>query len=461
VRTTVTEREDSKVLLEVEVPREEVEQALEAAVRALAKQVRIPGFRKGKIPREVIVQRVGMEGIVHQMLDERLSDWYQEAIRESGIEPVDRPEVDFEDAPESGKSFTFQATVQVMPKPELGEYKGLEVPRLHAEVADEEVDRQVDRLREEFAELRVVEGRPVQEGDFVTMDFAGTVEGEPVEQAAATDYVLEVGSQQLLPDLEQALVGMAAGEEKQAPVSFPEDYHAEDLRGKTVDFEVKVKEVKEKVLPSLNDDFAKDVSEFETLLELRLDIRKKLQSSRDTAVERQYRSAAVKQAADNATVELPEAVIDQQAGEMVEEFAHSLAHQGTDLGRFLEMTGQNVERLLSDVRPQAEDQVRQTLVLEAVAEAEGLELVEEELEKRFDEMAAVARMEPAQFRSALEESGKMRSVRQQLLREKAADFIVEHAVPVAPPEDESESPQPEAPTTDEADTEGGAERTAQ
>jgi trigger factor len=444
VRTTVTEREDSKVLLEVEVPREEVEQALEAAVRALAKQVRIPGFRKGKIPREVIVQRVGMEGIVHQMLDERLSDWYQEAIRESGIEPVDRPEVDFEDAPESGKSFTFQATVQVMPKPELGEYKGLEVPRLHAEVADEEVDRQVDRLREEFAELRVVEGRPVQEGDFVTMDFAGTVEGEPVEQAAATDYVLEVGSQQLLPDLEQALVGMAAGEEKQAPVSFPEDYHAEDLRGKTVDFEVKVKEVKEKVLPSLNDDFAKDVSEFETLLELRLDIRKKLQSSRDTAVERQYRSAAVK-----------------QAGEMVEEFAHSLAHQGTDLGRFLEMTGQNVERLLSDVRPQAEDQVRQTLVLEAVAEAEGLELVEEELEKRFDEMAAVARMEPAQFRSALEESGKMRSVRQQLLREKAADFIVEHAVPVAPPEDESESPQPEAPTTDEADTEGGAERTAQ
>jgi trigger factor len=461
VRTTVTEGEENTVLLEVEVPGEQVDQALEASIDDLAKQLKIPGFRKGKVPRQVIVQRLGMDAIVHQMLDDNLSGWYRGAVAEAGIEPVDTPDVDFEQAPEAGKSFTFQAKVQVMPKPVLGEYKGLEVPRAEAEVEDEEVDRQVDRLREEFAELKVVEARPVQEGDFVTMDFAGTLDEVPVDQAAATDYVLEVGSNQLLPDLERALVGLTAGEERVIPVPFPEDYHAEELRGKTLDFQVTVKEVKEKVLPPLNDDLAKDVSEFETLLELRLDIRKKLQSAREAAVDRQYRSLAVKRAADDATLELPEVVVDQQAREMVEEFAHSLAHQGTDLGRFLQMTGQGVDRLLNDVRPQAEDQVRQTLVLEAVVEAEGIELSEEELEQRIAEMAAAARMEPAQFRSALEESGKMRTVRQQLLREKAADFIVEHAVPVAPPEDDSESPQPEAPSADEVDTQGGAERTTQ
>jgi trigger factor len=243
-------------------------------------------------------------------------------------------------------------------------------------------------------------------------------------------------------------------------VSFPEDYHAEEIRSKTLQFEVTVKEVKEKNLPALNDDFAKDVSEFETLLELRLDIRKKLQGMKEAAVDRRYRTLAVKMAADNASLELPDAVVDQQARDMVEDFAHSLAHQGTDLSQFMQITGQSVERMMADVRPQAEDQVRQTLVLDAVAETEGLEISEEELDKRLEEMAAATRMEAPAFRAALEESGRMRSVRQQLLREKAADLIVEQAVPVAPPEEASESPQSEAEPAQEAATDE-AERTTE
>jgi trigger factor len=282
-----------------------------------------------------------------------------------------------------------------------------------------------------------------------------------VEQAGATDYVLEVGSNQLLPDLEIGLVGLSPDEEKTIPVSFPEDYHAEDMRGKKVDFAVKVKEVKEKILPSLNDEFAKDVSEFETLLELRLDIRKKLQSMKDSATERRFRALAIKAAADNATLEIPEVVIDQQAREMVEDFAHSLLHQGTNFETYAQLTGQTVEQMVADLRPQAADQVRQTLVLEAIAETEGLTVADEELDARLEDMATSSRMEPAAFRAALEESGRMRVVRQQLLREKAADLVVEHAVPVAPPEEPSESPQPEELPATDAVTEGEAERTMQ
>lgn len=458
MKTTVNEREENSVVLDVEVSGDEVQEGIEAAIRQLSREIRIPGFRKGKVPRQVVIQRLGMDGVVHQMLDQKLTEWYQAALAETGVKPVDKPDVDFEAPPEAGKPFSFQAKVTVMPTPVLGEYKGIEVPKDDATVADEEVDRQVERLREEFAELRVVEGRAAQEGDFVTIDFEGALEGEQVEQASATDYVLELGANQLLPDLEQGVIGMTAGEQKTIPVGFPEDYHAEDLQGKTVDFAVTLKEIKEKVLPQVNDDFAKDVSEFETLLELRLDIRKKLQGMKDSTVERRFRSLAVKQAADNATVEIPAVVVDERAREMVEDFAHSLIHQGTNFGTYMQMTGQSVEQMLADIRPQAEDTVRQTLVLEAIAQAEGLEVPDEELEERVNQMAMAGRVEPAEFRSRLEESGRMQSVRQQLLRDKAADVIAEHAVPVAPPE-ESETPEPEAPVEEGA--EGEAERTTQ
>ena len=300
-------------------------------------------------------------------------------------------------------------------------------------VLDEEVDARVDRLREEFAELSVVAGRPVQKGDFITIDAKGMLDGVVVESATVDDYAFEVGAGRLLADLEDGVVGMAAGEEKAVPVVFPDDYPSEDLAGKTLDFVVAVKEVKEKILPALNDEFAKDVSEFETLLELRLDIRGKLQAAKDSAVEREFRGAAVKAATDAATADLPAVVVDRQAQEMVEDFARSMTMQGGDFSSYLETTGVKVEQMLADVRPEAEATVKTSLVLDAIVAAEGLEADEDELQARVAQMAIAGRLDAAEVRSRLEESGRIQSVRQQLLREKAADLIVQHAVAVAPP----------------------------
>ncbi|HZJ03153.1 MAG TPA: trigger factor [Thermoleophilia bacterium] len=447
MKTTITEIEGSKVRLDVEVPAEEVGAGLERTLHHLSQEIKLPGFRKGKVPTDLVLQRFGMEAVVREMLEEELPKWYAEALQEAEIVPVGPPEVDFEQAPSEQEAFTFQAEVPVMPTPKLGEFKGLEVLKEEPTVEDDEVNRQVERLRDEFAELRPVEGRPAQEGDFVTVDFQGRLDGEEVDQTSAEDYVLQVGSNQLLPDLEQGVVGMEPDQEKVISAVFPEEYPAEDIAGKTLDFTVKLKEVKEKSLPEMNDEFAEDVSEFETLLELRLDIRKKLQSSLDQAADRRYRNAAVKRAADNAQLELPDAVIDEQANDMVQDFAHSLTHQGTSLEHYLELTGSTMEALLAEVRPQAEDSVRTTLVLDSVAEAEGLVVTDGDLDGRLEEMAQAAQMESEEFRSRLEDSGRISTVRQQLLREMAADLIVDNAVPVKP------EPEPEPSDDDERTSE--------
>ena len=435
MKTTVSEQSKNTVRLDIEVPAEDVQAAIDATIRKLSREVKLPGFRKGKVPLNLVVQRFGMHAIIHQMLEDQLQPWYEAALAESGVEPVDRPEVDYDDEPEEGKAFAFRADVTVMPTAELGRYKGLEVPRETAEVEDAEVDAQVERLRQEFGELRPVTDRPAAMGDFVTVDFAGRLDGEAIEQTSAEDYVMELGAGRLMPDLEQGIVGMAADEERVVNVDFPEDYGAEDVAGKTVEFTVKVKEVKEKMLPQLTDEFAKDVSEFETLLELRLDIRKKLQSVKDGAVDRRYRAAAIKAATDNATAEIPAVVVDGQARDMVEDFARSLQMQGIDFQTYLAMTGGTVQQLLDEIRPQAEDTVKTGLMLEAVARDETLEVTAEELDERLVQMAAMTRTDPAELRPRLEESGRMATVRQQLLREKAADLIVEHAIPVTPPEE--------------------------
>ncbi len=439
MKTTLTEQEGNSVRLDVEVPADEVQSRFQATLRQLAKEVKIPGFRKGKVPSTLVEQRFGRHAIVHQMLDDHLSDWYGAAVEESGIAPVDRPEIDYDEEPETGKPFAFRAMVTVLPVPQLGAHMGVEVPRIPSEVEDAEVDARVDRLRDEFAELEVVSDRAVQEGDFVSIDAQGYLEGEPVEDTKIDDYMFQVGGEMLLPDLEQGVVGMASGEAKTIALVFPEDYGAEDLAGKTLDFAVTVKEIKRKVLPALNDEFAKDVSEFETLLELRLDIRKKLQSAKEAATERAFRAAALEKAVATMTVDVPSVMIERQAADMVNDFARSLTRQRGDFQTYLEAAGTTPEQMMDDLRPQAELTVKTGLLLDAVVEAEGLELSDEELDKRIAQLAAVGRVEPAQMRSRLEESGRIDDIRQQLLREKAADLIVEHAVPVAPPEKVDES----------------------
>lgn len=439
MKATLVEREGNTVQLEVEVSAQEVQSGFDDSVKSLAGNANLPGFRKGKVPARVFLQHVGEEAVLSQMLDDHLGEWYVAAVEEVDITPVDRPEVDFEDPPERGEPFVFTAKVEVMPEAELGEYKGIEVPWEEPVVEDSEVDEQVDRLREEFAELRPVEGRAVQQGDFVNVDFTGSVEGEPVEQLQGQDYMVEVGGGDLLPELEEGMVGMEAEEEKVVPIDFPEDHGAESLAGKTVDFAVQVKEIKEKVLPETNDELAKDVSEFDTLLELRADIRQKLESGKNEAAGDSFRDLAVGTAAGNAEVEVPESVVDRRAEEMVNEFAQSLNQRGADLDQYLQMTNAGREDLVENFRPRAADFVRSGLVLDAVAGAEGLTVSDEEINDAVNDMAAAAgQMDPAELRVKLEDSGRISDVEQNLLREKAAEFIAENAVRIDPPEEEAE-----------------------
>jgi trigger factor len=443
VKTTRTQQEGNIVRLDVEVPAEDIQKCIGDTVAKLASELKIPGFRKGKVPQSLVVQRFGMDAVIQQMLEDQLPVWYSQALEETGVEPVDRPEVDIDGEAVPGQDLHFHALVQIMPRPVLGPYVGLEVPRVTAEVQDIDVDAQVQRLREEFATLRVVDLRSVQEGDLVTGDFAGSFEGRPMEKATITDFSLEVGSGRFLPDLEKGLVGMHLNEEKDVAVTFPEDYPDEEVAGKTLDFHVTVKEIKEKVLPPMNDEFAKDVSEFETLLELRLDIRRKLQSVRESMVKRQFRAMAIKQAVDAATIDIPKAVVDRQAESLVDDFARSLELRGGSFEEYLNVTGTTVDGMLADVQPDAVTAAKTGVVLDAIAEAEALEVSEDTLADTIAALAKASKAEPDVLRSRLEESGRISTIRQNLLREKAGDFIVEHAVAVAP------STQAESGTTGE------------
>jgi len=438
VKATLLGREGDTVQLQVEVSSEEVQTGFNDTVKRLARDTNLPGFRKGKVPSQVFLQHVGEEAVISQMLDDHLGSWYMDGVEDAGIEPVDKPEVDFEEAPQRGEAFVFTAKVDVVPEAELGEYRGLEVPWEEPVVEDSEVREQLDRLREEFAELRPVEGRPAQKGDFPSVDFAGSVGAEPVEQLQGQDYMVELGSGDLLPELEEGMIGLEAGEEKVIPLDFPEDHGAESLAGKTVDFSVTVKEIKEKVLPEPNDELAKDVSEFETLLELRADIRQKLEAGKKEAADNSFRDMAVSMAANNAEVEVPEAVVNRRAEEMVSEFGQSLSYRGADLDQYLQMTNTTRESLVENFRPRASDFVRSGLVLDAVAKAEELKILDEEIDAALEEMAVAGQMDSAQLRAKLEESGRIVDVEKDMLRKKAAQVIVDGAVRVDPPEESEE-----------------------
>ena len=433
VKTTVTEQETSAARLDVEVPAEVVTQSLDATLAGLTREVRLPGFRKGKVPREIILQRFGVEAVVAQMLDDKLPEWSETAINESGVEAVDILEpAHFETAPERGKPFSFDLKVQLLPRPELGSYHGVEAPREEATVTDEEVDYQVNRLREELASLRPVAGRPVEKGHFVTLDFKGTLEDKVVDGLSAEDYVVEVGSGRILPQLEEGILGMSEGEEKEIPVQYPEDWQDEEMADKTVVFTVKAKEIKEKILPSLNDEFAKDVSEFATLLELRVDIRRKLQSSKDAAVRSRFRAAAVQAAVDNASVELPDVMVARQLESMMQDYLHSLEMRGVDVKAFVKANEDNLQALMAESRPQAEGLVKTGLVLDTIAAVENLDVSEEDIAVVIGPLASAAKVEPSVMREQLERSGRIQSIRQNLLRDKAANLIEESAVAVEP-----------------------------
>lgn len=372
-------------VLTIEVEEEKVREALDVAFKKVRTQVNVPGFRKGKVPRPVFEARFGVEALYQDALDYLLPQSYPQAVEEAGIEPVDQPEIDVEQF-EKGKPFIFKATVTVKPEVELGQYKDLEIEAQDFSVKEEDIEAELDQMRERAAALETIEGGAA-DGDFVKIDFKGFVDGEAFEGGEASDYNLQIGSGQFIPGFEEQLIGAKAGDEKDVNVTFPEEYHQESLAGKDALFKVTVHEVTRKNLPELDDEFAKDVSEFDTLAELKADIEKKVQERKEKEEEDYKRNAVVDKAVENATVDIPEVMVEHEIDHALRHFEQQLAMQGMNLDMYKQMLGSEDDALREQFKADAEKRVKSDLVLAAIAKAENVEVSEEEVEKEIEKRA--------------------------------------------------------------------------
>src|SRR5919107_4444790 len=439
----VTKLEENKVRLDIEVTPESVRQGVEAKIKELGRQVRVPGFRPGKAPRRGIEKRLGRDYIYMEALQDQLPGWYSQAVVETDVRPIDQPEIHFDDPLDEEQGFKFSATVEVRPEATLGDYKNVEVPRREVEVSEEEVEAQLEELRGQFATLAAVEDRPAQEGDFVILDFSGErLTGGPVEGAQAEDYMLEIGRGELLPDFEENVVGMEPGGRKQFGVTFPLDYNEESLRGESVLFNVHVKEIKERDLPPLDDEFVKEASEFETLDELRGAVREQLEATAEQRVEGEFRGRVLDVVAEGGEVEVPGVMVHEKAHEMVESFERSISSQGMDPEQYYELAGTDHAAFEERVMPDAEDTISKELVLDAVATAEGIVADEDEVMHEIGHLAEDSERSAEEIAKTLHDNGTYALLEEEISRQKALDFLVENAVPVPMQEDETEEQGP-------------------
>ncbi|CAA9455798.1 MAG: Cell division trigger factor [uncultured Rubrobacteraceae bacterium] len=451
----VTKLEENKVRLDVEVPPDAVRKGVEAKIRELGRQVRVPGFRPGKAPRRVIENRLGRDYIMMEALQEALPTWYSEAVVETDLRPIDRPDINFDDPLSEESGFKFSATVEVRPQAKLGEYKGVEVPRREIEVSDEEVDAQLEEMRGQFATLAAVEDRPAAEGDFAIIDFAGEnmTTGQPLEGGQAEDYMLEIGRGELLEDFENNVVGMKPDERKRFGVTFPADYAEASLQGQSVLFNVHLKEIKERDLPELDDEFVKEASEFETLDELRAAVREQLEGAAEQRVSGEYRARVLEVVAGNAEVEVPDVMAHEKAHEMVESFERSIRAQGMDPQQYYQLAGSNHHDFEERVRPDAEDTVKKELVLDAVALAENITADDEAVMHEIGHLAEESDRAPEEIAETMRANGTYALLQEEISRQKALDFLAENATPVEMPEEEAE----EASGDEEPSIEAGEE----
>ena len=436
VKTNTTELEDSRVRVEVEVEPSAVDRALSSAAADLGRDLRIPGFRKGKVPPQVVLQRVGREAVLDEAVRKALPNWYEEALGEAGVTPVGEPNLDLQELPERGSPLAFTIEVGVRPNAKLGEYKGLEVGRREPEVTPAAIDEEVERLREASASLENVD-RPAQRGDFAVLDFVGRVEGEPFEGGEARGYLLELGSDRLVEGFEQQLEGATADEEREVNVTFPEDYRAENLAGKEATFDVTVKEVKEKRLPELDDDFATEAGGFDTLDELRSDIETRLRESQERMIDTEFREAVVDAAVAEADIDVPHDLVHAKAHEMWHQTERRLRAQGLDPARYLQLTGKDAHDLIDESEPEAETALKRESVLAAVVDAEGIEVTDEEL---LDSLRAATQgpgrpeTSEKQLQKSLDrakQEGRDEPLREDIAMRKAVDLMVESAKPIS------------------------------
>ena len=357
MQTTVTELPDSKVKIEVAVDADRFSKRVDRAARDLAGEMKMPGFRKGKVPPQMVIQRIGREAVVEQAMRDALPEWYEQALLASGVSPIGDPKLDVGDLPGQGEDLEFTIEVGVRPKAELGDYKGLEVGRAEVDVPEEAIGEELERLRGAFGSLSPVD-RPAAEGDAVVIDFEGLIDGEPFEGSSSKDFTIELGAEGLLPEFDAALTGAATGDERTVEVTFPEDHRPEELAAKTASFAVTVKEVREKNLPELDDDFASEASEFDTLDELRESIRSRLAEALDRRAEADFRQAAVDAVAANAKLEIPHELVHARAHEMWERIERQLAASGIDPQAYAQMQGKDRHDLINDAEADAEQGLR-------------------------------------------------------------------------------------------------------
>jgi trigger factor len=430
VTTSVTELPESRVRVAAEVSADEVERRLQQAAKRLGSTMRIPGFRKGKVPPAVVIRRLGREAVLDEAVRSSLGTWYVDAIDEAGISPIGEPDLDMSDLPGQGKPLEFSIEIGVRPKAKLGEYKGVEVGRREPKVEESAIDQQVEELRNRVATLDTVE-RAAASGDQVVVDYVGTLEGEPFEGGTGRDQLIELGSGNLIPGFEEQLLGASAGDVKTVEVTFPDDYPSEELAGEAATFEVTVHEVKAKRLPELDDDLATEASEFDTLEELREDFRKRLAEADERTVEREFEDAVLQAVTDNAEVDVPEGLVHARAHELIHQTLSTLERQGISKETYLQLSGKSEHELADEAEPEAAAALRREAVLAAVVAAEAIEPTEEQLEAALEPVAHREGSEPAELVARLRKNGRLDELREDVATRQALDLLVSAATPIS------------------------------
>lgn len=421
----VEKLEKNMAKLTIEVSAEELEKAIESAFQKNKNKISVPGFRKGKVPRKMVEKMYGKEIFYEDAANELIPDAYENALDECGEDIVSSPKIDVTQI-EAGKPFIFTAEVALKPEVKLGKYKGVAVDKVSTEVTDEEVDAEINKERERSARTLEVTDRPVKDGDMTVMDFEGFVDGVAFEGGKGEDYPLTIGSGAFIPGFEEQLVGAEIGKEVEVNVTFPENYQAEELKGKAAVFKCTVKEIKEKELPELDDEFAAEVSEFETLAEYKADVKGKLEEKKIKEAKDAKEAAVIEEIVKDADMEIPEVMLETQQRQMVDEFAQRIQMQGLTMEQYFQFTGASYDQLVEQVKPQAEKRIQSRLVLEAVAKAENITATDEDYEEELKVMAEAYQMEVDKVREMLPKKSADQ-IREDIAVRKAAQFAVENA----------------------------------
>lgn len=433
---TVENLEKSMAKITITVSAEAFEEAMVKSYNKNKKNISIQGFRKGKAPRKMVEKLYGPEVFYEDAANFAIPDAYEEAAKESGLEIVSRPEIDVIDIGK-GKEFVFTATVAVKPEVTLGEYKGIEVEKKVVKVMASDVNAEIDKVREQNSRMITVDNRGIKKDDTAVIDFEGFVDGEPFQGGKGEDYPLVIGSHSFIDTFEDQLVGKKTGDEVEVNVTFPEEYHEASLKGKPALFKVTVKEIKKKELPKLDDEFASEVSEFETLKEYKASVKKTLTERKKEEAKREKENAVVEKVVENITVEIPEPMIEEQTQQMIQEFAGRLSGQGLSFEQYMQMTGMTPDALMGQMKPEAEKRIRTRLALEAIVKEEKIKATAKDIDKEIENMASMYQMEVDKVKEMIGDNEK-EQIAQDLAVQKAVDFVVKNAVEVEPEKEEKE-----------------------